>query len=70
MQRFEDLYEEHQVDLIAAVLEVIGEAGCTSLEEVAAAEGVEPIAVWDRTVADAGFDRCRPWQGFPKLPKN
>jgi hypothetical protein len=68
MKRFEELHINDQNTLLVALLETITRGKGKSISEVAIAQGITEQEFWRQICADAGFDECEPWQGFPAPP--
>jgi hypothetical protein len=42
---------------------------CRTIEDLAGASGQTVLELWRYVCAEAGFDECEPWEGFPAWPK-
>jgi hypothetical protein len=63
--KFEQLHAEDGTAILHEMVEMIAEEGCSSIEEFAKARGQTPFEVWPEFCAEAGFDECEPWVGYP-----
>lgn len=70
MKRFEQLHIDDQNRILLAALEMVTGVEGKSITEIAQARGVTNRNVWREICADAGFDECHPWPGFPERPTN
>src|ERR1700760_3585745 len=70
MKRFAELHSQDQITLLIAGLEVLIESGHRKFQDVATDRDCTPRQLWSDICADAGFDDCEPWPGFPERPTN
>jgi hypothetical protein len=73
MKKFEQLPQREQEQVIAvflhAVIKAVGhDAPIQDRRAEAAIEaiGCTALEFWDDALADAGLDKCEPWEGYPK----
>jgi hypothetical protein len=69
MRKFEQLHAEEQLDIAIEALRVMCEARCLTLERLIAKRGCTAAELWREIIADRGYDKCEPWQGWPAGPK-
>jgi hypothetical protein len=63
--KFEQMHVEDQFALTMKMMEMIAEGNCKSIHELADARGKDPRELWSEFCAEAGFDECEPWTGYP-----
>jgi hypothetical protein len=67
MKRFEQLHIEDQTRILTALIEFETD---NPIKQRTKEHGVTPADIWRDVCAEAGFDECIPWEGFPEMPKD